>query len=97
MRRLFLGLLLCSTPLTAYSGPPYLTDDPDPVDYQTFEIIPAYSLDRAHDGSEIDGPIADFNYGIWPDMHLNIQGGLPCMRCRLEGLPSSVSGICGWP
>jgi hypothetical protein len=45
------------------------------VDYQTFEIIPAYMLDRSSAGSEIDGPIADFNYGIWPDMHLNIQGG----------------------
>jgi hypothetical protein len=73
--RLRLLLLLCLCPLAAWAGPPYLTDDPDPVDYQTFEIIPAYTLDRAHDGSEIDGPIADFNYGIWPDMHLNIQGG----------------------
>jgi hypothetical protein len=67
--------LLCLCPLAAYAGPPYLTDDPDPVDYRTFEIIPAYTLDRARDSSEIDGPVADFNYGIWPDMHLNIQGG----------------------
>ncbi|HEY3859174.1 MAG TPA: transporter [Gammaproteobacteria bacterium] len=68
-------LLLSLCPMAAWAGPPYLTDDPDPVDYQTFEIIPAYSLDRASDGEEIDGPVADFNYGIWPDMHLNIQGG----------------------
>src|ERR1700733_1255348 len=69
-------LLLCLCPLAAYAGPPYLTDDPDPVDYQTFEIIPAYSVDRSRDSSEIDGPVADFNYGLAPDMHLNIGPGL---------------------
>jgi hypothetical protein len=82
--------LLCLYPLAAWAGPPYLTDDPDPVDYQTFEIIPAYTLDRAVDGEEIDGPVADFNYGIAPDMHLNIQGGF------VHALPaddSSESGV----
>jgi hypothetical protein len=72
MRR-YLLLLLCLCPLTAWAGPPYLTDDPDPVDYRTFEIIPAFTLDRARDGDEESLPTADFNYGIWPDMHLNIQ------------------------
>ncbi|HSN17425.1 MAG TPA: transporter [Gammaproteobacteria bacterium] len=71
----FLIWLLCLMPLAAWAGPPYLTDDPDPVDYRTFEIIPAFSLDRASDGEEIAGPVADFNYGIAPDMHLNIGPG----------------------
>lgn len=75
-RSLSLAIFLVGIiPGVALAGPPFLTDDPDPIDYQTFEIIPAYSLDRAADGEEIDGPIADFNYGIAPDMHLNIQGG----------------------
>jgi hypothetical protein len=89
MRRyplLLLCLCLLACPVTAWAGPPYLTDDPDPVDYQSFEIIPAYSLDRARDGCEIEGPIADFNYGIWPDMHLNIQGGFS--HALPEGGPS---------
>jgi hypothetical protein len=68
-------LLLCLYPFTALAGPPYLTDDPDPVDYQTFEIIPAFTADHARDGDDYSAPTADFNYGIWPDMHLNIQGG----------------------
>jgi len=59
----------------AWAGPPYLTDDPDPVDYRTYEVIPAYSVDRANDGEEIAGPVADFNYGLAPDMHLNIGPG----------------------
>ena len=76
MTRLRLSLLLLLLgPMAAWAGPPYLTDDPDPIDYQTYEIIPAYTLDRAGDGEEIAGPVADFNYGIAPDMHLNIGPG----------------------
>ena len=76
MKRPLLLAMLCGLWTTAsWAGPPYLTDDPDPIDHQTFEIIPAFTLDRASDGEEIAGPVADFNYGIWPDMHLNIQGG----------------------
>src|SRR5215469_17385578 len=74
MRR-FLTLLCLSWPSFVWAGPPFLTDDPDPIDYQTFEAIPNYSLDRASDGEQIVGPGLDFNYGIAPDMHLNIGPG----------------------
>ena len=73
--RLFL-LLLCLAPGAAWAGPPYLTDDPDPIDYHTFEIIPAFTVDRASDGEEIAAPVADFNYGLAPNMHLNIGPGI---------------------
>jgi hypothetical protein len=65
-------LLSCGLPLTAYAGPPYLTDDPDPVEYQHLEMIPFYQLDRAADGSQLQGPGADISYGIAPEMHLNL-------------------------
>jgi len=71
MRRLLLALLLLF-PLAAWAGPPYLTDDPDPVEYGHLEAIPFYALDRAADGSQIQGPGADISYGIAPDMHLNL-------------------------
>ena len=75
MRRRLLLTALLATPLFAHAGPPYLTDDPDPIDYQTFEIIPAFTLDRASDGEQFAEPVTDFNYGIAPDMHLNIGPG----------------------
>lgn len=34
------------------------------------------TLDRASDGEEIAAPVADFNYGLAPDMHLNIGPGV---------------------
>src|SRR5882724_1016822 len=65
-------LLSCGLPLAAYAGPPYLTDDPDPVEYGHLEVIPFYQLDRATDGSQLQGPAADISYGIAPEMHLNL-------------------------
>ena len=76
MRRPCLSLLLLAWPALVLAGPPFLTDDPDPIDYQTYEAIPAYSVDRTPDGNTLGAPVMDFNYGIWPEMHLNIQPGL---------------------
>src|SRR5690242_1209781 len=64
------SLALWAVPVLA--GPPYLTDDPDPVDYGHLEVIPFYSIDRAGDGSALQGPGADISYGILPEMHLNL-------------------------
>ena len=72
-RRHILTLFLCLLPLAAWAGPPFITDDADPVDYGHYELIPFYSMDRASDGAEIQGPGADFNYGIWPEVHLNLS------------------------
>lgn len=55
-----------------WAGPPFLTDDPDPVDYGHLEAIPFYALDQASDGSQIQGPGADISYGLAPNMHLNL-------------------------
>lgn len=74
MRRL-LTLLCLSWPSFVWAGPPFLTDDPDPIEYRTFEAIPNYSLDRASDGETFLAPGLDFNYGFAPDMHLNIGPG----------------------
>jgi hypothetical protein len=78
MRRLLRlsPFVLLLWPLWANAGPPFLTDDPDPIDYRTFEAIPNYNLDRAADGNTVAGPGLDFNYGIHPDMHLNLGPGL---------------------
>ena len=70
--RLLLLILLCFSASTVWAGPPYLTDDPDPVEYGHLEVIPFYAVDRAADGSEIQGPGADISYGVAPDMHLNL-------------------------
>jgi len=72
MRIHVIFLTLCAWPLGALAGPPYLTDDPDPVEYGHLEVIPFYQFDSASDSSQLQGPGADISYGVWPDMHLNL-------------------------
>jgi len=43
-------------------GPPYLTDDPEPTDYQHFEIYTFTNGTATRDGTSEEGCI-DFNYG----------------------------------
>lgn len=82
--------LLAFLPALAAAGPPFLTDDADPVDYRHYEVIPFYSMDRAADGDTITGPAMDFNYGIRPEVQLNIEGGfahaLPASGASAYGL-----------
>jgi outer membrane putative beta-barrel porin/alpha-amylase len=53
----------------ASAGPPYVTDDPQPTDYEHFEI---YAFTSGMDGR--DGVVSttgiDFNYGGAPDLQL---------------------------
>ena len=53
----------------AVAGPPYISDDPEPTDYQHFEIY-TYNLGTvARNGSNGQSGI-DFNYGAAPDLQL---------------------------
>ena len=67
-------LSLCFLPLAwtispAVAGPPYLTDDPEPTDYQHFEIYTFNSgtVTRGDTGGESG---IDFNYGGAPNLQL---------------------------
>ena len=54
------------------AGPPFLTDDPEPVDYQHWEFYLFANGDHAGDGAAINGPAAELNYGVLPDMQLHL-------------------------
>lgn len=101
--RLLLLAALAALSLTALAGPPFLTDDPDPIDYQTYGAIPAFMVDRTPDGNTLGAPVMDFNYGIWPQMRLNIQPGLvhllPAQGASQYGASNALaySGVdCTW-
>jgi Putative MetA-pathway of phenol degradation len=51
------------------AGPPYVTDDPEPTDYQHYEIYLFSSGTHARDGISGASGI-DFNYGAGPDLQL---------------------------
>jgi hypothetical protein len=61
--------LTLSAVVPAIAGPPYLTDDPEPTDYQHFEIYTFNSgtVSQADTGGESG---IDFNYGGAPNLQL---------------------------
>jgi hypothetical protein len=66
---LWTGLALALLTRPAVAGPPYISDDPEPTDYQHFEIY-TYNLGTAaRNGSNGQSGI-DFNYGAAPDLQL---------------------------
>ncbi len=70
MKRLYLvPLALMLFARSAFAGPPYVTDDPEPTDLGHYEIYLFAGGGTAIDGSGGAGGI-DFNYGAAPDLQL---------------------------
>ena len=61
---------------TAYGGPPFVTDDPEPVDYHHWEFYVA-SQDSKLDGDwSGTGPHFELNYGAVPNVQLHLLAPL---------------------
>jgi hypothetical protein len=56
----------------AFAGPPFATDDPEPTDYQHFEIY--FYSEGTHDSGETSGtlPGIEVNYGAAPNLQLSV-------------------------
>ncbi len=100
-------LLLLSFP--AFAGPPFLTDDPEPVDYQHWETYLFGIGDHSHGNYSISGPAVEVNYGALPDTQLHLivpmtTVGGPGLK-TMSGLGDTEFGIKyrfihetnGWP
>ena len=64
------SLLIASRP--AVGGPPFLTDDPEPVEYQHHEFYIASQQTKTADGRDVTLPHFEYNYGAAPDLQLHI-------------------------
>jgi hypothetical protein len=66
--------LLMALALTATlrAGPPFLTDDPEPVDLNNWECYIFGQGDRTLDANSITGPAIEMNYGIAPNTQLHL-------------------------
>src|SRR5208283_4516736 len=63
-------LFLLSTPLVA--GPPFQTDDPEPIDFRHYEFYTFASSDGTPVETDTVGPAFEFNWGPLPNTHLHI-------------------------
>jgi hypothetical protein len=65
------ALLLLGT-RTAFAGPPYATDDPEPVEYRHWEFYLASQHFRDSDGWSGTSPHFEANYGVIQDVQLHL-------------------------
>ena len=66
------GVLFLACPLIAMAGPPFLTDDPEPVDYQHWEFYIASQHTETTDGWSGTAPHFELNFGVAPDVQLHL-------------------------
>jgi hypothetical protein len=66
-----LGLtMMCAQP--ALAGPPFLTDDPQPIDYRHSEAYLFETTDKMGDNTATNLPAIEYNYGPAPNVHLHV-------------------------
>ena len=63
-------ILFC--PVAALAGPPFQTDDPEPIDFRNYELYTFASADGTAIAMNTVGPALEFNWGALPNVHLHI-------------------------
>jgi hypothetical protein len=56
----------------ALAGPPFVTDDPEPVEYQHWEVYIASIDAHDRDGTTGTAPHVEVNYGVVPNVQLHL-------------------------
>ncbi|HEX5960860.1 MAG TPA: hypothetical protein VFY97_06395 [Rhodanobacteraceae bacterium] len=64
--------ILVAGPAPCLAGPPFFTDDPEPVALRHDEFYVFGTLDHADGASAIAGPAIEYNRGIAPDMQFHV-------------------------
>ena len=66
-----MALLVLIVPATICAGPPYITDDPEPVSYQHWELYLASIFTKQPDAWTATVPHLEVNYGALPNLQLH--------------------------
>ena len=74
------ALCIALFPSAALAGPPFITDDPEPVDYEHWEFYDFSQGIRAKGATDGVAPACDCNYGILPNVQLHVQPGVALHR-----------------
>ena len=91
------ALSLLTTSGLALAGPPFLTDDPEPVDYQHHELYISTQQTNTADGRTGTMPHVEYNYGVAPDVMVHIIAPFvfnsPADGSRQSGLGDVEVGV----
>lgn len=75
IQKLSLWFAICALLLAArqaMAGPPFMTDDPEPVEYHHHEFYIATQMTKTADGTEGTLPHIEYNYGAAPNLMVHI-------------------------
>jgi len=64
-------LFILSCSVRAFAGPPFQTDDPEPIDFRNYEFYTFGSADGTAVAMNTSGPAVEFNWGALPNVHLH--------------------------
>ena len=71
-RNALLAVGLLAAVMVARAGPPFITDDPEPVEYQHWEVYFGSQYEHNGDGASGTLPHAEVNYGAIPNLQLHL-------------------------
>ena len=94
--KLFIATLLGTLCNVSWAGPPFVTDDPDIVEYKHWEVNYAVNKTWGENEYSVGIPSLDINYGFSQDIQLHIQPKYSYERVGLEkhhGLDSTEIGV----
>jgi hypothetical protein len=87
---LLIALAVILTGQRAFAGPPFLTDDPAPVDPRHWEAYVFSTFDHSFGATSAQGPALEFNLGAAPNLQLHLV--VPWGWTQ----PSGSSTLSGW-
>ena len=67
-----LFILGLSQPDLVLAGSPFLTDDPETVEYKHHEVYLFSTVDKTNDSNIVQGPAVEYNYGVVPNLQLHV-------------------------
>jgi len=85
--RLLIVCVFCIlAPVLTLAGPPFRTDDPEPVEYKHWELYFASQGSLDPDERSLTAPHVEINYGVFPNVQLHLLA--PLEYVKAEGQPS---------
>ena len=82
--------LIMFIPLSAFAGPPFLTDDPEPVPYHHWELYSFFASDKTAESNSYIGPAIELNNGVAPNTQAHLI--IPYAYSAQDGVSFSGMG-----
>ena len=70
--KVLIVLLMLSISTKAYAGPPFFTDDPQPVDFRHWEFYVSSAMQFANSAVDATLPHLEANYGLVTDVQIHV-------------------------